>query len=134
MFRRLTITPLLVAIAFLTVLAHPTLAAPRDMISQQIDCSKAVSTPELKYCAEQSYKAADKRLNQVYQKVISTLSSEPKQKLIDAQLAWIEFRDNNCSFETYGSRDGTAYQIFWSGCLERLTKQRTTDLEEYLSR
>lgn len=99
----------------------------------QIDCAKAVNTPELKYCSQLSYQAADKQLNQAYQKVTSSIKGEQKQLLTTAQQAWIKFRDNNCNFETYPSRDGTGYEIFRNGCLERLTKQRTKDLQDYLS-
>jgi uncharacterized protein YecT (DUF1311 family) len=35
--------------------------------------------------------------------------------------------------EVYQNRGGTGYEIFRNGCLERLTKQRTKDLRDYLS-
>jgi uncharacterized protein YecT (DUF1311 family) len=99
----------------------------------KIDCSKATSTPELKFCSQQSYAAADKQLNQVYKQVQSSLRGEPKQLLTTGQQSWIRFRDNNCDFEVYRSRGGTGYEIFRNGCLERLTKQRTQDLQDYLA-
>jgi uncharacterized protein YecT (DUF1311 family) len=130
-----TIILAVAAIALLFILAIPSLATPNEFIAQKprIDCSKATTTPELKYCSQLSYTAADKKLNQVYQKVIPTLNREPKKLLITAQQAWIKFRDNNCDFEVYSSRGGTGYEIFRNGCLERLTKQRTKDLEDYLT-
>jgi uncharacterized protein YecT (DUF1311 family) len=99
----------------------------------KVDCAKAKTTPELKYCSQLSYQAADKKLNQVYQKVIANVKGEQKQLLSTGQQSWIKFRDNNCDFEVYGSRGGTGYEVFRNGCLERLTKQRTKDLENYLS-
>ncbi len=83
--------------------------------------------------ATNSLQAADKKLNQVYQQVVSSLSSEAKQLLTTGQQSWIKFRDNNCNFEVYSSRGGTGYEVFRNGCLERLTKQRTKDLQDYLS-
>ncbi len=109
------------------------LSTPQELMAQNINCSKAITTPEIKYCSQLSYKAADKQLNQVYQKVISSINGEQKQLLISAQQAWIKFRDNNCDFEVYGNRGGTGYEIFRNGCLERTTKQRTKDLQDYLS-
>ncbi len=108
---------------------------PEVLAQQQpkINCSKAVTTPELKYCSLLFYQAADKKLNQAYRRVITNLKGEQKQLLVNGQLAWIKFRDNNCDFEVYASRGGTGYEIFRNGCLERLTKQRTQDLENYLS-
>ncbi|KYC42452.1 hypothetical protein WA1_21035 [Scytonema hofmannii PCC 7110] len=99
----------------------------------KIDCAKAVTTPEMKYCSQQSYQKADQKLNLAYQKAIATINGEQKRLLVTAQQEWIKFRDNNCNFETYGSRGGTGYEIFRNGCLERLTKQRTKDLKEYIS-
>lgn len=121
---------ILVAIAPLSTLV---ISLPSIAQTQKINCSKATTTPELKFCSQQSYQAADKKLNQVYQQVISSLDSEPKQLLITAQQSWIKFRDNNCNFEVYNYRGGTGYEIFRNGCLERLTKQRTRDLRDYLS-
>jgi uncharacterized protein YecT (DUF1311 family) len=131
-----------VGIALVSILASPTLVASQGAtpagvesfaIAQRIDCSNAQTTPELKYCSQQSYQAADKQLNQAYQKVTSSIKGEQKQLLTTAQQAWIKFRDNNCNFEVYPNRGGTGYEIFRNGCLERLTKQRTKDLQDYLS-
>ncbi len=131
-----------VGIALLSILFNSSLVASQEAnsasverfaIAQRINCSQAQSTPELKYCSQQSYQAADKKLNQAYQQVISSIRGEQKQLLTTAQQAWIKFRDNNCNFETYLNRGGTGYEIFRNGCLERLTTQRTKDLQDYLS-
>jgi uncharacterized protein YecT (DUF1311 family) len=126
---------MMAAIALFSILVIPNLITSQEANAQKprIDCSKATTTPELKFCSQQSYAAADKKLNQVYQKVTSNLKGEPRQLLTTGQQAWIKFRDNNCNFEVYDSRGGTGYEIFRNGCLERLTKQRTKDLEDYLS-
>ncbi|MCP6759573.1 MAG: lysozyme inhibitor LprI family protein [Fischerella sp. CENA71] len=136
MYKKLFIAFILTAIAFLSVVVIPSFATPSTAtaIAQKpaINCSQATTTPELKYCSQQSYAAADKKLNQTYQKVLVNLKKEPKQLLTKGQQAWIVFRDNTCDFEVYGSRGGTGYEIFRNQCLERLTKQRTQDLENYL--
>jgi uncharacterized protein YecT (DUF1311 family) len=144
MHKRLIHAFILVAITLLSILVSPTLAlaTPQEVnpvfrgrfaIAQLVNCSTAETTVELKYCSQQSYKAADKQLNQIYQQVISTTRGQQKQLLIAAEQAWIDFRDNNCNFETFLSRNGTGYEIFRNGCLERLTKQRTKELQNYLS-
>lgn len=133
-----------VAIAFCLSLASSTLAVSQGAnslvtvtnnfaIAQRVNCSNAQTTVEMKYCSQQSYQAADKQLNQAYQKVISSIKGEQKGLLTTAQQAWIRFRDNNCNFEVYPNRGGTGYEIFRNGCLERLTQQRTKDLQDYLS-
>jgi uncharacterized protein YecT (DUF1311 family) len=120
-------------IASLCMAAITTSTSAQEVVAQKINCNKAVATPELKYCSQLSYQAADKRLNEVYKRVTSSLINEQRQILVSSQQAWIKFRDNNCNFETYGSRGGTGYEVFRNGCLERLTKQRTKDLENFLS-
>lgn len=135
MYKRLISRFFLVAIApsLIPVISPPSTAQQLIAQRQTIDCSKASATPEIKFCSQQSYQAADKKLNQVYQQVTSSIKGEPKQLLITAQQEWVKFRDNNCNFEVYNSRGGTGYEIFRNGCLERLTKQRTKDLQDYLS-
>lgn len=102
-------------------------------ITPKVDCAKANTTVEMKYCSQLSYQAVDRQLNQVYRKVLATTQGEPRQLLVTGQQAWIKFRDNNCDFEVYLSRGGTGYEIFRNGCLEKLTTQRTKDLQDYLA-
>jgi uncharacterized protein YecT (DUF1311 family) len=109
-------------------------ANPSQEIAQKIDCRNANSTPEINFCAAESYKAADSRLNQVYRQLTSKLRREERSKLVDAQETWIQYRDRNCSFETFGNRGGTGYSTFYLGCLERMTKQRTSDFEQFMNR
>lgn len=144
MYKKLINVFILVAIAFCLSLASSTPSVSQGAnspitvtnnfaIAQRVDCSNAQTTVEMKYCSQQYYQAADKQLNQAYQKVISSIKGEQKGLLTTAQQAWIRFRDNNCNFEVYPNRGGTGYEIFRNGCLERLTKQRTKDLQDYLS-
>ncbi|MBD2042799.1 lysozyme inhibitor LprI family protein [Microcoleus sp. FACHB-672] len=122
------ISVILIAIVLLSVLSTPSLAAPEN-----IDCSKPTSEVELKYCAGLSYEAADKRLNEIYQQVILTLSPDKKNQLTEIQQTWIKLRDGSCNFETYLYRTSTGYGTALLQCLERLTRRRTASLEEYLS-
>jgi uncharacterized protein YecT (DUF1311 family) len=119
---------------FLVATMLPIFASSANAQKPKINCANASTTPELKYCSQLSYAAADKKLNQVYKQVISNTKGEQKQLLVSGQTAWIKFRDNNCDFEVYPYRGGTGYEIFRNGCLERLTKQRTEDLQNYLAR
>lgn len=119
-------------LALVLVMTLPNIAITSRATAQQINCQNPTSNVEYKECAHRSYEAADRRLNQVYQQLSSKLSSVERKQLIDTESTWIQFRDKNCSFEVYPSRGGTGYGGFLSNCLERMTKQRTTDLERYL--
>ncbi len=80
-----------------------------NTITAQFDRSIINSNEGFKQCARLRYEQADRRLNQVYQQLISKLNGDERQELTNAQLAWIQFRDKNCSFEVYPSRTGTGY-------------------------
>jgi uncharacterized protein YecT (DUF1311 family) len=77
--------------------------------------------------AGSSYKEADRKLNQVYQKLRSQVSAARRTKLESAELAWIKFRDGNCRFESTQARAGENL------CLTRLSEQRTGELENFLA-
>ena len=97
---------------------------------QQLNCSDPTSTPEINYCASLAFDAADNRLNQVYQQVMDDYSSGQQEALVDAQLAWIPFRDAHCEFAVRDAMGGTGYSSYLNGCLQVLTEIRTAALEE----
>jgi uncharacterized protein YecT (DUF1311 family) len=97
----------------------------------KINCANPGSNVEYKECAYRAYQAADKQLNQVYKPIFASVTGKEKQHLITAQSQWIKFRDANCDFEVYQSRDGTGYGGFLSNCLERMTKARTQELQDW---
>lgn len=128
-----TNTATLSAVALLSILSNLATAIPSNVIAQQINCENPGSNVEYKECAHQAYQAADLRLNQVYQQVISRVKGEERQRLIEAEKTWILFRDQHCDFQVYRNRGGTGYSGFLSNCLEQITKERTAQLESYLS-
>ncbi len=97
----------------------------------QVNCKNPTSNIEYKECAYRAYQASDQKLNQVYKQIISGMTGTEKQQLINAQLAWIKFRDTNCDFEVYRNRDGTGYGGFLSNCLERMTNSRIKELQNW---
>lgn len=60
------------------------------------------------------------------------MSREERSILAEAQLGWIQLRDKTCEFEVYQNRGGTGYEGFLNECLDRMTKARTAELEQYL--
>jgi uncharacterized protein YecT (DUF1311 family) len=117
----------------LSILSSQVRAIPSEAIAQQINCENPGSNVEYKECARRAYEAADRRLNQVYQQVLSRVRGEERQKLIDAEETWIRFRDQHCDFQVYRNRGGTGYGGFLSNCLEQTTSDRTAQLERYLN-
>jgi uncharacterized protein YecT (DUF1311 family) len=107
-------------------------AIPNQIAQRQRNCSNPQSNVEYKECARLRYEAADKRLNQVYQQLLPKLSRRERSVLYQEQIKWIKSREKNCELEVYDNRGGTGYQGFLNECLERKTKQRTAELENYL--
>jgi uncharacterized protein YecT (DUF1311 family) len=93
------------------------------------DCSNAATQTELDACAKSVYESADAKLNDTYQKLASSLNEGDRQLLTDAELAWIEFRDQNCDFEQSLFEGGSVQPTVYYSCLERMTKARTQQLE-----
>ncbi|MEG4146329.1 lysozyme inhibitor LprI family protein [Microcoleus sp. Pol12B5] len=103
-----------------------------DRIAQQQSNCPGSNNIEIQRCLRLNYEAADRRLNEVYKQLTSKLSREERSILSEAQQEWIKLRDKNCEFEVYQNRGGTGYRGFLNECLERMTKQRTGELEKYL--
>jgi uncharacterized protein YecT (DUF1311 family) len=106
--------------------------SPIFPIAQQINCDRPQGDAQVRTCIQLRYEASDKRMNEVYKQLISSLSDQERSILTEAQLGWIKLRDKTCEFEVYKSRGGSGYGGFLNECLDRMTKQRTAELEQYL--
>lgn len=98
-----------------------------------LDCSNGPQSA-LNECAAAGFHAADAQLNTAYQAVTRRLTDTPaRRSLVEAQRAWIRFRDAECEFDTRSSEGGSIRPLLFSGCQKRLTERRTADLNAYLS-
>ena len=95
-------------------------------------CVKPMYQVQMQRCARLAYEKADRELNSVWKEVISQLSGNERERLIDRQLAWIDERDATCDRETQDNRRGSGYRIFLNDCLRRVTIERTEVLRGYL--
>ena len=115
------------------------LSAPAH--AQELNCAAPTTQVEMTGCASQAFEAADGDLNLAW----SLASSRAKgfdaaapgldpsyfALLLDAQRAWIPFRDKACEAESTLARGGSIQNMLFYICLERLTRQRTEDLRFY---
>jgi uncharacterized protein YecT (DUF1311 family) len=109
-------------------------AIPNHIAQRQRNCSNPQSNVEIIKCIRLRYEAADKRLNQVYQQLLPKLNRKERSVLYQEQIKWIKSPDKNCELEVYDNRGGSGYRGFLNECLERKTKQRTAELENYLTK
>lgn len=87
--------------------------------------------------ARQELEEVDKELNATYQRVLAALPPDepdehPRRSLIEAQRAWIKWRDAECNMvgEVYGG------VRMWKSantvsCLAEMTKARTAELVKH---
>jgi uncharacterized protein YecT (DUF1311 family) len=109
------------------------------------DCNKANTQMELNLCAQNRAESADKKLNNTYQILQRRLAIELRQgntaqinlakiryqKLINAQTAWIKFRDTSCEYERSNFEGGSIAPMIYHDCVAKVTDRRTADLQEY---
>lgn len=98
----------------------------------QPNCQNPQTQTELNICATRDAQAADQQLNQVYEEVRAKLDGTSETQLVNAQLAWIEFRDLTCAYERDRFSGGSAAPMVHEQCIARVTRQRTQDLQNYL--
>ncbi len=99
--------------------------------TRPINC-QSPQTDEVNYCTAIAAKDANTQMNKIYQQLEDKRSND--RKLIDSQKAWVSFRDLNCKFTSGRYSVDTISSLIYSQCMERLTKQRTTELQSYLKR
>ncbi len=100
--------------------------------AKKIDCNHPRNIKEENQCAISAYKDADKELNKVYEILMAIVKGEEKTTLINAEIAWIKFRDTNCLFTIYPFRKSKKATVQLNNCLEKITRERTTELRQFI--
>ena len=85
-------------------------------------------------CAGDAYQRADKALNAQWAKVLARFGddAEGKKLLLDAQRAWLKYRDAHCEANAFDNRGGSIWPMLIAGCEADLTRQRTRELAEMI--
>jgi len=121
-------------------LATPYPAAYADD-EPRVDCGDIRNTYESNVCSERRLAEVDRRLNDVYKRVLDHIARDGGDKPYDpaswtesmkvAQRAWVAFRDADCKgvvpMEWSGGTGTTAAVL---GCMITKTEARTRELEE----
>lgn len=136
----------------------PLLAQSAEPPVPDWNCDDPMVQQEMNWCAGQDYAAADAELNTQW-KITAAIMKErdagmeadfgpinpvtPRedaaarmaytghfQTLLEAQRAWLSYRDAQCRLEGYAFLGGSAQPMIVSGCLAMLTRQRTQELRD----
>jgi uncharacterized protein YecT (DUF1311 family) len=84
------------------------------------------STMEMVDCLSAQRTHWDKELTIAYQKAMKEAPPAQKEKLREAERAWIKYRDANCAY--YDAGEGTIARINAAACLRDMTKRRAEEL------
>ena len=111
--------------------------------AQDPDYSNPETQIEMTGCANLAFEKADADLNAIWSiaraKVKRQDAASPGltpsnwDLLLDAQRAWLAYRDAACSAESTKARGGTMQSQLYAICLERLTLRRSDDLRAFSS-
>ena len=119
-----------IALLLLSVVSSITMAKA-DVTTPEFDtCIKKSGgvTSEMKNCVDVETKRQDEKLNQSYEKLLASLKPTRKTQLVDAQRAWLKYRELNCAFYDDGS-GGTAAGLAANDCTMTMTAKRASELE-----
>ncbi len=85
-------------------------------------------------CAGAARDKADAALNGVYKQIVARLADDPgkTKRLIEAEKAWIAFRDAECAFANSDTEGGSTHSMEVTLCEERLANIRAQQLRSYL--
>ena len=91
---------LVIGVASFFGIAQIATAADREMTQEYSTCLEKSNgvTVEMINCILAETRRQDARLNENYKRLLSKLATERKNLLVEAQRAWIRFRDANCGF------------------------------------
>jgi uncharacterized protein YecT (DUF1311 family) len=108
---------------------------------QEHNCDNPMSQMDMNFCAHLDFEAADAELNTLWKQIVADAreadsevdrgtDTRPTSEAVlrDAQRAWIQFRDAQCTFEGYEARGGSMEPMLAEGCRARLTRERTAQL------
>ncbi len=119
-------------LTFLILLTTSITAGARPLIQkiQSEACDNPSTQVDMNICAAEEFKAADTKLNQVYNRHIKGLDPFHKEALQKAQRIWISYRDLACHSFSLSAEGGSMQGMLVNMCRTRLTSERTRLLND----
>lgn len=106
------------------------------------DCTDPITQMDMNICAHLDFENADSELNTVWKEARAAAKEidgnyEAAMKgadkaLLAAQRGWIAYRDGHCEVAGFEARGGSMEPMLVSYCKAELTRQRTTELREFV--
>ena len=132
----------MIALALTRVLAFSLQAAGPS--AEAPDCAEPLTQTAMTICAGQEYARADAELNAVWRELRAMAKSEDAEPndvgqpghwptLLEAQRAWLAYRDAHCRLVGYDARGGSLEPMLVSACKAELTRARTQRMRALLT-
>ena len=101
---------------------------------RDINCDDAYTQSEMNICAARDYDDADAALNAQWSVTYAAMADYPgaKQTLLEAQRAWLTYRDAQCDAVGTPYEGGSIQPLVIATCLANLTRARTEELQQML--
>ena len=109
-------------------------AVPDSAESQEAnpDCVNAVSTAQMRQCANARYQSVSATLQAVYQTLHGKLPPDQRVLLQTAQSAWLRYRQSKADLDAKLSADGTLAPLIRVTTLADITEARLNELRQEL--
>ncbi len=125
---------IIVSLIFVTF-SLAVVALPQKKGAEKSPCEGNGTQAEANACARFQYTQADVEMNRVYEQLMSELAGDDdknQQKLRQAQLLWLQYRDANCESEASIYEGGSIRPAIYNHCLASVTRERTGRLRAFL--
>jgi len=109
-------------------------AAPKGITEAFYTCIDKANSDDIEEaaCISQEREQQDRRLNATYQKLLRKLGSSQKKSLVQAERAWLQFRDSSIGFESALYPDETVSNLELAQNELFFICRRADDLNRYL--
>lgn len=108
------------------------LSATSATSAHALDCQNAATTPDINACAAREQKQVEVKLNQVYQRVLKTVTApKVRTQFVAAQRAWVKFREADCKAVYEQHADGTIRTVMYLGCMQNRAETRIKELDMF---
>jgi uncharacterized protein YecT (DUF1311 family) len=126
---------ILVSLIVITCFFNPVSLAQKKS-AKKSPCSDNETQAGANACARYEYDKAVVEMNEVYQHLMSELAEyddKARQKLRQAQLLWLQYRNANCESEAAIYEGGSIRPAVYSHCLASVTQERTRRMKAFIA-
>lgn len=126
---------LLISLVCVSCIFNVMVSAQRK-VTRESSCGEFMSQAEANACSRREYEKADAEMNKVYDQLMSELSGgsgKDQQKLKQAQLLWLQYREANCESEASIYEGGTIRPAIYNLCLASMTRERAMRMKAFLA-